>query len=345
MQGALKVLLYVLAGLGIFGVIGTIILAFRDTNTGVERPDMRLTDLLEEVAVEGKLSVMISRNNYLIYEYHTPEGIDGDSAYPIGSLGALFTATAVQHLHDEAKLDLDTRIGNYLPDLPQALQELTPVQLLTHTSGLTPGVDLDNPGVISPGRASRYAAANETLLEQLVETVSGTSVLEYTKASAVASLARSTDFNPELDLSVSSINRVADEEGIDQWSISPGDLKRWEQAMNTNLLTKMKTHQRAITPAPLADGGRGDYGFGWRIDEWRGLRRERWTAREDDLGALVMRHSEKTFGLVIFTDIPPEKLDLLDLSQKISDLYLAREFPKPMIGPPMYTRDIATGED
>jgi len=47
-----------------------------------------------------------------------------------------FTATAIVQLAEQGKLDLMGRVGEYFPDVPAEIKEISIHQLLTHTSGL-----------------------------------------------------------------------------------------------------------------------------------------------------------------------------------------------------------------
>jgi CubicO group peptidase (beta-lactamase class C family) len=63
-----------------------------------------------------------------------------DTAFQIGSISKVWTATVVLQLVDEGKLDLDAPITDVLPDLrlgdPKVTAQVTMRHLLTHTSGI-----------------------------------------------------------------------------------------------------------------------------------------------------------------------------------------------------------------
>src|SRR3954452_25287867 len=63
-----------------------------------------------------------------------------DTAFQIGSISKVWTATVVMQLVDEGKLDLDAPLAAVLPDLrlgdPQVAGAVTMRHLLTHTSGI-----------------------------------------------------------------------------------------------------------------------------------------------------------------------------------------------------------------
>src|SRR5690348_4018795 len=68
-----------------------------------------------------------------------PLPVDGDTLFQIGSITKTFTATLAMRLVEAGKLDLDTPVCRYLPELrlkdPEVAASVTPRHLLTHTAG------------------------------------------------------------------------------------------------------------------------------------------------------------------------------------------------------------------
>jgi D-alanyl-D-alanine carboxypeptidase len=61
--------------------------------------------------------------------------VSAGTAFELGSISKVYTATTVLKLVAEGRLDLDCRLGNWLPDLPGS-GSITLAQLLNHTHGL-----------------------------------------------------------------------------------------------------------------------------------------------------------------------------------------------------------------
>lgn len=60
-----------------------------------------------------------------------------DTRFRVASITKMFASVLILQLQEEGKLDLDERVGRYLPDLPgEAGARVTLRQLLNHTSGL-----------------------------------------------------------------------------------------------------------------------------------------------------------------------------------------------------------------
>ncbi len=119
--------------------------------------------------------------------------VDPTVAWNIGSATKTFVAVVVLQLAEEGRIDLDTGIDGYLPDL-RAAHRITPRQLLNHTSGL--GEYLDQPAVVNdplrhwtpadliavaeaggrvgePGGPHRYSNTNYIILGEIIEQVTG----------------------------------------------------------------------------------------------------------------------------------------------------------------------------
>jgi D-alanyl-D-alanine carboxypeptidase len=117
--------------------------------------------------------------------------VDPAVAWNIGSATKTFVAVVVLQLVDEGLIDLDAGVEAWLPDLPDAA-EITPRQLLQHTSGLAeyidaPGLDTtrawdpmdlvqiaeERGRVGLPGERHFYSNTNYLLLGELIEEVTG----------------------------------------------------------------------------------------------------------------------------------------------------------------------------
>ena len=120
-----------------------------------------------------------------------------DTAYDIGSIGKLFTQTAVLLLVEQGKLSLDDTVGRHLKDFPNkaVAEKVTVRQLAMHTSGLGDIFDqfrdripdfahmtelrdflplfADRPLEFEPGAQERYSNAGYIVLGLVIEAASG----------------------------------------------------------------------------------------------------------------------------------------------------------------------------
>ncbi len=132
-----------------------------------------------------------------------PFPLDGQTFYGIGSTSKMFTTTAIMLLVDQGKIELDEAVTTYLPDFvmdDQRYKEITVRMLLNHSSGLLGSYlanvltynDKDSfnselflqelasrPLKADPGAFSVYCNDGFTLLELMVERISGLSFSDF----------------------------------------------------------------------------------------------------------------------------------------------------------------------
>lgn len=127
---------------------------------------------------------------------------DANTAYRTGSIGKLFTATAIMQLHEQGKLDIDQPLNRYLPEFSihthYGLEGITLRRMLTHYSGLPSDRlhDIQNPQAnetlmaelknehvaFPPDTVQSYSNLAYNLLGRVVERVSGLSYEDYMQA-------------------------------------------------------------------------------------------------------------------------------------------------------------------
>jgi CubicO group peptidase (beta-lactamase class C family) len=132
-------------------------------------------------------------------KYDTPTELAGDALaattetlYDMASITKLFTTTAAMRLVEQGRLTLDEPVARWLPEFAAGgKQAVTLRQLLTHTSGLPPLIELWNlettpearirrvlatPVVSQPGRVFRYSDLGLITMGYLLEEVVGASL-------------------------------------------------------------------------------------------------------------------------------------------------------------------------
>ena len=109
----------------------------------VKRLDAFLDKLVKAERFSG--TVLVARDGRTLYEkaaglasraWNAPVRID--TKLNLGSMNKMFTATAIGQLVDKGKINLDDKVGKYLPDFPNAdvRNKVTVAHLLSHSSGL-----------------------------------------------------------------------------------------------------------------------------------------------------------------------------------------------------------------
>lgn len=162
----------------------------------------------------GNISFMVIEGGEPASEFHLSNGkeVDAQSVFQVASLGKWLTAWGVMSLVEDGRLDLDAPVSDYLSrwQIPASEFEakgVTARRLLSHTAGLTDGLGYNGFGTAqerqtlegslnraedaSPGKDGRtvlgqapgadfaYSGGGYTLLQLLVEEVSGQPFPEY----------------------------------------------------------------------------------------------------------------------------------------------------------------------
>jgi len=133
-----------------------------------------------------------------------------NTVFRVASISKVFTATAVMQLEAAGKIDLKAPVEQYLPGLHfqygPGMRKITIRDLLTHTSGLTDGINngdcCDNPAeqqaiielvnqevlTLPPGLTMNYSNIGYGLLGCVIEQVSGQRYGDYLKQHVFAPL-------------------------------------------------------------------------------------------------------------------------------------------------------------
>jgi len=241
-----------------------------------------------------------------------------DSIFEIGSVTKQFTATLIMQLVKEGRIELDAAVSTYLPDLPQAWQPVTITQLLNHTSGLPEylspvyGFNIRKdyrdgeivkmmekfPLDYQPGESWMYSNLGYFLLGVLIEKITGREYEQELQDRLFAPLGmQSTSYfipykvykhrafgympstkevrvpetlRPSGAFSAGAVVSTAPDMALFASKLLAGEV------LATNLLEKI------WTPASLRGGRSYPYGFGWFLDEHKGVR--------------IVHHGGNTFG-------------------------------------------------
>ena len=129
-----------------------------------------------------------------VLNLRTKQPATPDSLFQIGSITKVWTATLIMQLVDEGLLDLDEPVVKHLPDFavadPEVSSTVTPLQLLSHTSGIDGDLFLDTgrgddciekyvaamaklTQVHPQGATMSYCNSGFTLLGRLIEVLRG----------------------------------------------------------------------------------------------------------------------------------------------------------------------------
>lgn len=238
------------------------------------------------------------------YELDVPNNLD--TRFRIGSVSKQFTAVAVMQLAERGKLSVSDSICKYLTDCPAIWKPITIKMLLNHTSGMVNFTRLPEasgnflllphshaeivnifrnlPLESAPGEKYNYNNSGYYLLGLIIEKVSGTPYAEYLRQNIFAPLGMNDTDSDDGEsivknrasgyyLGKDSVFRNSAYANIEILFSMGGaystvkDLLIWEQSIVRRKLLKASTVEEILTP------GKGNYGYGWWIDNLGTCRR------------------------------------------------------------------------
>jgi CubicO group peptidase (beta-lactamase class C family) len=228
--------------------------------------------------------------------------VTDETIFQSGSLGKMFTATAVMLEVEDGKLSLDDPLTKFFPDAPATWRSITVRNLLNHTSGIpdytTSTFDyrkdytedelarmafaqkLEFPA----GSRWNYSNTGYALLGFIIHRVSGQFYGDVLAARVFKPLGMTTariideaDIIPNRaagyrhengrlenqEWVAPKLNTTAD--GSLYWSVR--DLVAWDTAVKRRAILKPESWHEILTPVRLTSGKTYPYGMGWSLEE------------------------------------------------------------------------------
>jgi CubicO group peptidase (beta-lactamase class C family) len=190
--------------------------------------DARVRSVMQDSGVPGAWVSIVEDGNvtlasgYGIRSLGSPEPVDADTLFQIGSTTKAFTAAALAILTEDGKLRWDDRVIDHLPGFrmydPWVTREITIRDLLVHRSGLGPGqgdlmfvpsTDISRADLVrriqflKPKTSFRSAYAYDNVLYavagQVVEQISGQTWEKFVEARIFAPLGMKTAVTNDVD--------------------------------------------------------------------------------------------------------------------------------------------------
>ena len=292
-----------------------------------------------------------------------------DTVFKIGSVSKQFLATGIMLLVQEGKIALDDKIGKYLEGTPETWQGITLRHLLTHTSGIVregPGFDpykvqsdidviktaYPLPLRFAPGSKWEYCNVGYFALAEIIHKVSGKSWGEFLNERV---------FTP-LGMSSTRVTSVADIipnradgymlkgdklQNTENWpAVRPSgaflstvlDLAKWEAALLTEKVLKSSTKTEMWTPFTLTDGRKYAYGFGWELEDFRGVPMIRHGGSLTGFRANYMRWPSYGLTVIVLTNLASANVESLGNGiavRYVPELNLAALQPQTAADPEM----------
>ncbi len=328
-----------------------------DEAISAEMEANNIPGVLIGVASQGRL-VHVQPYGMANVELRVP--VSDSTVFEIGSISKQFVAAAALLLVEEGRLGLDDGIHEYLPDLPSEWLGVTVRQLLTHTSGIpdyeeiqtyeayrfrfTPEeiirVAHSRPMDFEPGTGWYYSNTGFFLLSLVVERVEGRPLGQVLESRIFGPLGMNQTrlADPEDIIPHRAAGYWVDRMGVDlmnrdatQTSSTLGaggiassvhDMAKWDAALYGTRILSEESKALMWTPAVLPNGTNTHYGFGWRVQDYRG----QWSVGHSGMVAgfvaNFLRLPEKGATIIVFAN--RYRVSSSRIRDMVADAFLAR---------------------
>jgi D-alanyl-D-alanine carboxypeptidase len=281
-----------------------------------------------------------------------------ETVFEIGSLTKQFTAVCVMMLVDERKLGLDDPISKHL-EVPPSWKPITVRHLLTHTSGIKnytglPGFESSRhlkakeftdklseyPLASPPGSTFAYCNSGYNLLGFIIEKVTGESywlflshrILNPLGMASTRSrdqksiiLNRAAGYEKEKDQLINRDSELTDVFSAGALVSTVLDLAKWNAALDTDKLINRSTRERLWTPFRLTNGQLSSYGFGWRVDDYKGKHNIGHSGSTSGFSASLQRFPDDKLAIIVLCNSGEQNI-ATTLARGVADAY----FSKPL---------------
>jgi len=280
------------------------------------------------------------QKNYGLRDLETRATVTSKTNFRTASLSKAFTATAIMQLVESQKLDLNSRLTDIYKEFPSYGVAITVHHLLTHTSGLIDYEDLvdsSNPRQVTdadvlklmikqrrtyfqPGSRFKYSNTGYAVLAEIVAKTSGKAFQDYLQENIFLPLSmtdtvayvngQNTVNNRAYGYSPSSNNYRRTDQS--QTSAVLGDGGIYSSIEDfTNWYRMWDGHERVIspqiilemvTPNRLTNGSLTNYGYGWFIDKFNGVRHISHTGSTIGQKHAISYFPDKHLAILILTN-------------------------------------------
>ncbi len=228
-----------------------------------------------------------------------------ENIFEIGSITKQFTSVAILMLMEHGKLAIEDEITKFIPDYPTHGKKITIHHLLNHTSGIksytsmnlseiapkdmTPTELIDyfkNESMdFDPGTEWRYNNSGYIILGFIIEKVSGQAYEDFVEEHIFKKLQMNNSrYGHKGEIIKNRASGYQTRDGYVNANYlsmtlpyaagalmsTVEDLHKWQNAINTNILVKAETIEKAFQNTKLNNGKPTYYGYGWSVNEVNG---------------------------------------------------------------------------
>jgi CubicO group peptidase (beta-lactamase class C family) len=326
-------------------------------------------------------AVGIVRNDSLIFakgygmanlEYGVPNG--PETIFHMASVSKQFTAFSIVLLARQGKLDLDDDIHKYLSWFPRLNERITIRNLLNHTSGVRDqwqllaiaGTRLDD--VITqdqiikilskqealnfkPGDEYLYSNSGFTLLAEIVKSVSGQTLRQFTDSAIFRPLGMThTHFHDDYTEIVPNRSYSYDRDGKDHYTnailsysvagatslfTNIDDMSKWVMNFWDHKVGDQGDIAQLTRQGRLNNGKELDYALGIGVDSFRSQRRYQHGGADAGYRTFVSVFPDLRMGFIVFSNLADVNTGYE--ANQLASLFIKDPSPKKPADKPAYT--------
>lgn len=338
----------------------TTIYAMPHSTTAQALIDRVATSLPEHIGAavlvvdDGKV---IFRQAYGLADIESNTPVTPTTNFRIASVTKQFTAAAVMLLVDEGKLSLDDTLDTFFPGFPAYGKRITVRQVLNHRSGLpdyeglvpegttlqlhdrdvlTLILDTDKP-LFDPGTRYKYSNTGYALLALVVQRAAGQPFQSFVKKRIFEpcgmdrSVAYVRGLNEVPDRAFGHSKQdgqwVRDDQSVTSAVLGDGgiyssidELAKWVAALSKRRLLGVDAYRQIFTPVGTDDPATG-YGFGWRIDTYKGQTRHHHTGGTRGFSLCLQRFPDRNAAVIVLINNGIEG-SMTPVAERVADIVL-----------------------
>jgi len=279
-----------------------------------------------------------------------------ETVFEIGSLTKQFTAVCVMMLVEQGRIRLDDSIAKYL-EAPAGWRAITVRHLLTHTSGLKnynglAGFEASKhldanafiqkiaayPLAFAPGESFAYCNTGYNLLGFMIEKASGQPYWEFLSAHVLRPLGMSQTQNRDQKTIILNCASGYEKEGerlvnrdsdlTDVFSAGAMvstivDMAKWNAAVDSRKLLQAGSWDQIWTGYKLNNGKVSSYGFGWRLEDYKGRKNIGHSGSTSGFSASLQRFPADKLAVIVLCNSGEQNIATV-LARGIADIYLFR---------------------
>ncbi|NPC72592.1 beta-lactamase family protein [Corallococcus exiguus] len=313
-----------------------------DAFVRAEQKRLGVPGLAVGVVSHGRV-VLAKGYGFANLEHQVPVGTD--TLFQSGSVGKMFTATALMLQVEAGRVSLSDSVTKYFPDAPATWKPITVRHLLTHTSGIK---DLEGllderkdyteqefaefiyklPLEFPAGLRWNYSNSGYVLLGLLVNRVAGMTYQEVlgrqvfkpagmktargiSEADVIPNRAAGYELVGGVVKNQQWVSQSLNTTGDGALYFSLKDMLAWEEAVAKQALLTQDSWREVLSPVKLNSGASQPYGFGWEVLERNGQPLHRHTGSWQGFRTAYSRFLGDELSIVVLANLDKSNPALL----------------------------------